>query len=149
MTWLDMDTPLTPTRNLLSSRLQLLRELAGSLESGQSALAGNDAERIARGAAHQAELCRQWGQMEEQLRREPEMQSPGSDWSGPSPSAQIEVEFATLTARIRYLTRVHCSLLRHLQRSLAILGHLVDARAATYTPELNMVRIEPRPQAGD
>jgi hypothetical protein len=144
-----MDTQLIPTSDLLSSRMQLLRELASSLESSQSAMASNDAERIARGAAHQAELCRQWGQMEEQLRREPKMQSGRSHAAEASSSVQIEMEFTALTARIRHLTRVHFSLLRHLQRSLAILGHFADARKATYTPELNLVRIEPRSQAGD
>lgn len=143
-----MDTPLHRTGDLLSSRLQLLRELAGSLESSQGALASNDAERIARGAAHQAELCRQWRQMEERLQRDPVIQSTSSQATDTSPSGQIVMEFKALTARIRHLTRVHDSLLRHLQRSLAILGHLADSGAATYTPELKPVSDDPRPLAG-
>jgi hypothetical protein len=149
-----MDTHSVTPGDLLSTRLLLLRDLAHSLEISQDALAHNDAELIARGAAHQAELCRQWSALEDQLRRQLETQSSRSKESvpqtssEPSRSAQIEVEFTTLTTRIRHLTRVHCSLLRHLQRSLAIVGHLLDARAPTYTPELNLVRDEPRPQAG-
>ena len=150
-----MDALLTAPADLISTRLQLLRDLARSLEVSQLALAGNDVEMIARGAVRQAELCRRWSQLEDQLqhnseprsvrRAEPIPQHP----SEALPSAQIEQEFAALTVRIRHLTRVHCSLLRHLQRSLAILGHLVDCSAPTYTPELNLVRAEPRPQAGD
>jgi hypothetical protein len=149
-----MDAHLIPPGDLLSTRLLLLRDLANSLESSQHALAYNDAELITRGAARQAELCRQWSLLEDQLRRKAETQAHSQESvpqhsSENSPSAQIELEFAAITARIRHLTRVHCSLLRHLQRSLAILGHLVDARAPTYSPELNLVRDGPRPQAGD
>lgn len=140
--------------DLLSTRLLLLRDLAQSLEISQDALAHNDAELIARGAAHQAELCRQWSLLEDRLRHNSGRQStPATETvtqssSEFSASASIELEFVALTTRIRHLTRVHCSLLRHLQRSLAIVGHLLAARAPTYTPELSLVRDELRPQAG-
>jgi hypothetical protein len=39
-------------------------KLAESMELSSLALARNDAEAIARGAAHQAELCRQWSCLE-------------------------------------------------------------------------------------
>jgi hypothetical protein len=138
-----MDAHSIPPGDLLSTRLLLLRDLTQSLEISKDALAHNDAELIARGAAHQAELCRQWSLLEDQLRHKPQ-----PVLSEPAASAHIELEFTALTTRIRHLTRVHCSLLRHLQRSLAIVGHLVAARAPTYSPELNLVRDEPRPQAG-
>jgi len=149
-----MDELLTPSSSLIATRLQVLRDLAQSLEVSQVALARNDAEMIARGAAHQAELCRRWSLLEDQLLRKPDQRPlPSTEAiaqhsSEGLPSAHIEQEFAALTARIRHLTRVHCSLLRHLQRSLAILGHLMDARAPTYSLELNLVHAEPRPQAG-
>ena len=150
-----MDAQATHPGNLLSTRLLLLRDIAHSLESSQLALTRNDAEMIARGAAHQAELCRQWSLLEDQLRRPSEPKplhsiQPARQFStDPAPSAQIEQEFTALTVRIRHLTRVHCSLLRHLQRSLAILAHVVDSCAPTYTPDLNPIRIDARPQAGD
>jgi hypothetical protein len=150
-----MEALSTPLGDLLSTRLVLLRDLAQSLEVSQFALTRNDAEMITRGAAHQAELCRQWSVLEDQLRRPSEpkplhsIQTSKQFSTDPGPSAQIEQEFIALTVRIRHLTRVHCSLLRHLQRSLTILAHAVDSRAPTYTPDLNSLRIDTRPQAGD
>ena len=140
--WPDIDALPASPGELLSTRLQILRELALSLEAGTAALAHNDAERIARGAARQAELCRQWSRLEEQIHLS------GISRDGRAAPA-IETEFAALTSRIRHLTRVHCSLLRHLQRSLAILTHFVERGAATYSPAANTLRVEPRPQAGD
>ena len=136
-------------------RLLLLRDLVQSLEVSQFALARNDAEMIARGAARQAELCRQWSLLEDQLRRESEQRPLRS--TGPAahhapealPSAQLEQEFAALSVRIRHLTRVHCSLLRHLQRSLTILTRVVESCAPTYAPDLTLLRAETHPQAGD
>ena len=142
----------------MATRILLLRDLAQSLEVSQFALARNDAEMIARGAARQAELCRQWSLLEDQLRRASKPQrpsiSPVPETSPETPttalpSAQLEQEFAALTVRIRHLTRVHCSLLRHLQRSLAILVHVADSCAPTYTPDLSALGTEARPQAGD
>ena len=136
------------------------------------ALSQNDAEAIARGAAHQAELCRQWSclqdqlkdqfkdQLQNQLRREagPPSAPLSADASGNSAeaghSARLQAEWETLGARIRYLTRVHWSLLRHLQRSLAVLNRMVDGCAPTYTPNRgllrpDMLRADIRPQAGE
>jgi len=133
----------------------LLRDLVQSLEVSQIALARNDAERITRGAARQAELCRQWSLLEDQLRREyerrplPSTKSAGHQSPQALSSAQLEHEFAALSTRIRHLTRVHCSLLRHLQRSLAIVAHVVESCAPTYAPDLTLLRAETRPQAGD
>jgi hypothetical protein len=141
--------------DLIATRVVLLRDLAQSLEVSQFALARNDAEMIARGAARQAELCRQWSHLEDQLRRESEQRPLPSTkpvaYRSPEAlsSAQFEREFAALSVRIRHLTRVHCSLLRHLQRSLAIVAHVVESCAPTYAPELTLLRAETRPQAGD
>ena len=141
--------------DLIATRLLLLRDLVQSLEVSQFALTRNDAEMIARGAARQAELCRQWSLLEGQLRRESEKHplrttEPAACLSpGALSSAQFEQEFAALNARIRHLTRVHCSLLRHLQRSLAIVAHVVESCAPTYAPDLTLLRAETRPQAGD
>jgi hypothetical protein len=141
--------------DLIATRLVLLRDLAQSLEVSQFALARNDAEMIARGAARQAELCRQWSLLEDQLRREYEQRPLRSTKTAAcqSPetlsSAHLEQEFAALSARIRHLTRVHCSLLRHLQRSLAIVVHVAESCAPTYAPDLTFLRADTRPQAGD
>ncbi len=154
-TWPDMDTVPSQPGDLIATRLVLLRDLVQSLEVSQLALARNDVEMIARGAARQAELCRQWGLLEDQLRRESEkrmLRSTGlAADSSPQvlPSAQLEREFVALSARIRHLTRVHYSLLRHLQRSLAIVAHLVENCEPTYAPELTLLRSERRPQVGD
>jgi hypothetical protein len=150
-----MDPVPTQPGDLIANRLLLLRDLVQSLEVSQFALAGNDAEMIARGAARQAELCRQWSLLEAQLGgdseprplRSTEPDAPPSPQA--RPSAQLEQEFAALTVRLRHLTRVHCSLLRHLQRSLAILARVVESCAPTYAPGLNALRVETRPQAGD
>jgi hypothetical protein len=146
-----IDTSLPELGKLIEQRLALLRILAESLESSSLALAQNDAEAIARGAAHQAELCRQWSRLEDQLRREAGRRSapPSAGASGKSTqaehSARLQAEWEALGIRIRYLTRVHWSLLRHLQRSLAVMNRVVDSCALTYTPDPGLLRTEVRP----
>ena len=126
---------------LLGKRLAVVGALAESLESSRFALGRNDAEAIARGAAHQAELCRQWSRLEEELRAQTLQRRmlPAAATSVDSPegerSAQLAAEWAALSARIRYLTRVHSSLLRHLQRSLAVWSRIAASCAPTYAPE--------------
>jgi hypothetical protein len=154
---MDMDNvdtslpDLAKLAKLIEQRLALVGTLAESLESSTPALGRNDAEAIARGAAHQAELCRQWSCLEDQLRRAaPRRSSIGSAagssaaTSATSPEAErlakLEAEWDTLGARIRYLTRVHWSLLRHLERSLAVLNRVVESCACTYTPDPSLLR---------
>src|SRR5580765_277436 len=150
-----MNTVPSQPGDLIATRVALLRDLVQSLEVSQIALARNDAERIARGAARQAELCRQWSLLEDQLRREYQRRplrstKPAAHLSPEAlSSALLEQEFAALSVRIRHLTRVHCSLLRHLQRSLAIVAHVVESCAPTYAPDVTLLRAETRPQAGD
>jgi len=162
-----IETSLPELSKLIEQRLALLRSLAESLEFSSLALVQNDAEAIARGAAHQAELCRQWSVLEEELRREASRRSasplPSAGASGDSPqtdflqpnspktgqSARLQAEWETLAARIRYLTRVHWSLLRHLERSLAVLNRVVDSCAPTYTPDPGLLRTEVRLRAGE
>jgi hypothetical protein len=144
-----MDTTLPELGDLIAARLLLLRHLADSLEVSRSALLSNDAEAIARGAAHQAELCRQWSLLEDQLRRESEHRparaaAAANDSPETALSAQFEEEWTALAARIRHLTRVHWSLLRHLQRSLAVVARVVEGCAPTYTPEAGLRRTEAR-----
>ena len=141
----DLDTSLPELGKLIQQRLMLVSTLAASLESSTLALAQNDAEAIARGAVHQAELCRYWSQLESQL--QDRLRSEAEDTSNKNKdnnSARLQAEWETLSARIRYLTRVHCSLLRHLQRSLAVLNRVVDSCAATYTPDPVMLRTDVR-----
>ena len=146
----DIDTSLPELSALIEERLALLRSLAESLEVSQLALVRNDAEAIARGAAHQAELCRQWGLLEEQLRcraRRPSIPAAENAHDNSldrERSARLQAEWDELGARIRYLTRVHCSLLRHMQRSLAVLNRVVESCALTYTPEPGLHRLESR-----
>ncbi len=144
---LDTSLPdLAKLAKLIEQRLVLVGTLADSLESSTHALARNDAEAIARGAAHQAELCRQWSCLEDQLRRAAPRRSrqASASTSATSPEAerlaQLEAEWDTLGARIRYLTRVHWSLLRHLERSLAVLNRVVESCASTYTPDPGLLR---------
>jgi hypothetical protein len=150
-----IDTSLPELSQLIEQRLVLLRTLAESLESSSLALVENDAEAIARGAAHQAELCRQWSHLEDELRREAGRQSalPSASVSSNFPetahSARLQAEWQALGARIRYLTRVHWSLLRHLQRSLAVLNRVVDSCAPTYTPDPSLLRTEVRLGSGE
>jgi hypothetical protein len=151
----DIDISLPALSKLIEQRLALVRSLAESLESSTPALVRNDAEAIARGAAHQAELCRQWSRLEDELRREAGRRSaapPAAGASGSFPeaehSARLQAEWETLGARIRYLTRVHWSLLRHLQRSLAVLNRVVESCALTYTPNPGLLRTEVRLQTG-
>ncbi|MGA9356383.1 MAG: hypothetical protein WBV46_22035 [Terriglobales bacterium] len=130
---------------LLAGRLAVVGRLAASLEATRSVLFGHDAEAIARGAAHQAELCREWSRLEDQLRSAASRQParlPGaarigadsSDCRETRPTAELEADWQALARRIRYLTRVHCSLLRHVQRSLGILQRVIDSCAPTYLP---------------
>jgi hypothetical protein len=151
----DIETSLPKLSQLIGQRLTLLRGLAESLESSTVALAQNDAEAIARGAAHQAELCRQWSRLEDELRRESgrRLPSPAPDPSSQTPqterTARLEAEWETLGSRIRYLTRVHWSLLRHLERSLGVLSRMVGSCASTYTPDPGWLRAEARLRAGE
>lgn len=143
---------------LIEKRTALLRCLADSLDSSTPALVSNDVEAIARGASHQAELCRQWSQLEAELRQQtaalqlaerasPRPAAPNSPET--NRSARLQAEFDNLSTRIRYLTRVHWSLLRHLNRSLAILHRVVDSCAPTYTPQSGMLDPEIRIRAGE
>lgn len=147
-----MDTASTQPADPIVTRVLLLRDLVQSMEVSQFALARNDAEKIALGAARQAELCRQWNLLEDQLQRDSRSKlrstQPAKLSTEPLSSTKVEQEFAALTVRIRHLTRVHCSLLRHLQRSLAILVNVVDSCAPTYTADLTVLHAETRPQAG-
>ncbi|MGA8540229.1 MAG: flagellar export chaperone FlgN [Terriglobales bacterium] len=146
----SFDNSLPDLSQLIEHRLALVRSLADSLESSSLALARNDAEAIARGAAHQAELCRQWARLEDKLRREAGRRSalPPSGAFANSPEneqlARLQAEWEALSARILYLTRVHRSLLRHLQRSLAVMHRVVDSCAPTYTPDPSLLRTELR-----
>jgi hypothetical protein len=135
MTSLENSLPALAT--LLESRLAIVGLLAASLEASQPALLRKDVESIARGAAHQAELCRQWSLLEAELRAEAErrrglLPAAHENFSGES-SARLDEEWRALGTRIRYLTRVHYSLLRHMERSLGILKRVVDSCAATYS----------------
>ena len=143
----NLETSLPELSRLIEERLALLRSLAESLEFSSLALVQNDAEAIARGAAHQAELCRQWNRLEEEIRRASE--PPSSLPAAGEQSAQLQAEWETLGARIRYLTRVHWSLLRHLERSLAVLNRVVDSCAPTYMPDPGLLRTEVRLRAGE
>ncbi len=151
----DIDTSLPELSKLIEQRFALLRRLAESLESSTPALVRNDAEAIARGAAHQAELCRQWSRLEDKLRRQAGPRSaplpPGASGNSPEAghSARLQAEWQALGTRIRYLTRVHWSLLRHLQRSLAVLNRVVDSCAPTYTPNPGLLRTEVRLRAAE
>ena len=66
----DLDNSLDEQAKLLEQRLSVVGMLANSLQESRMAFRQNDAEAIARGAAHQAELCRQWSCLEYQLRAE-------------------------------------------------------------------------------
>jgi hypothetical protein len=151
----DIDTTLPELSQLVERRLALVRRLAGSLESSTPALTTNDAEAIARGAAHQAELCRQWSRLEDELRRASARHRalPPAEGSRGSPeaahAARLQAEWETLGARIRYLTRVHCSLLRYWQRSLAVLARVVDSCAPTYTADAGLLAREVRCRTGE
>ena len=150
----NLETSLPELSKLIEQRLALLRSLAESLEFSSLALVQNDAEAIARGAAPQAELCRQWSALEEELRREAAGNSAQTNRiqmnsSKTEHSARMHAEWETLAARIRYLTRVHWSLLRHLERSLAVLNRVVDSCAPTYAPDPGLLRTEVRLRAGE
>jgi hypothetical protein len=136
----EVDNPTPDLAQLLRQRLAIVSALADSLEASRAAFRHNDAEAIARGAAHQAELCHQWSLLEEQLRAQaarrrilPVPPTSGDPGAG-DPSATLDAEWQALAARIRYLTRVHASLLRHMQRSLSILDRLATSLAPTYAP---------------
>lgn len=149
----DFETSFAALARLLDQRLALVRTLADSLESTRSAFRQNNAEAIARGAAHQAELCRQWGLLEAQLRdeatRSKSLPPSSSTASEISQAARIEIEWKALGSRIRYLTRVHWSLLRHMHRSLAVLTRIVASSAPTYVPPPTLLDREIRPAAGE
>jgi hypothetical protein len=121
---------------LLEQRFALVERLAESLEASRWLLGRNDAKAIARGAAHQAELCRQWSQLEEQLLAKSLAIKSCLSANGSNPmetSAELTAKWEALSARLRYLTRVHCSLLRHMQRSLGVLNGIINRTSPTYS----------------
>lgn len=141
-----MESALPQLHELTEARLALMRQLASSLEESQSALLRNDAEKIARGAAHQAELCRRWSYLESQLRREREDGALSHHASAEYSSGKdCQAEWNQLNDRIRHLTRVHSSLLRHLNRSLAVLARVAESCELTYAPShgtrINALRV--------
>jgi len=136
----DLDNSLPNLGKLLEQRLAVVGSLAESLEASRLAFRRNDAEAIARGAAHQAELCRHWSQLEDRLRSQAaRLRRLPADHAPAEPpdtarSARLAAEWAALSTRIQYLTRVHRSLLRHMQRSLAVWNHVMAEYAPTYSP---------------
>jgi hypothetical protein len=151
----DASASLPDLSNAIEQRLKLMRDLAESLESSSGALLKNDAEAIARGAAYQAELCWQWSHLENQLRRKARRHPRKATLAAPAPtpdtqhSARLQAEWNTLGARIRYLTRVHWSLLRYLERSLSVLHRVINGCAATYSPPAGLPRPEAQWPAGE
>jgi hypothetical protein len=155
---------------IIEERLAVVGALANSLEGSTDALVRNNAEAIARGASHQAELCQRWNSLEAELRRVMEQrlhlsliatpltanlptspaladrrlpltlapnESPdgtSSDVIAMQNSARLQAEWETLAIRIRYLTRVHSSLLVHLRRGLGILERVIGSCETTYDP---------------
>ena len=146
----DLDNSIPQLAQLLEERLRVVSILAESLEDSRVALGNNDAEAIARGAAHQAELCRQWSRLEERLRAEAARRSHSADAdsSEAEQSAELQAEWQALHGRIRYLMRVHASLLRHLERSLAVVGRIAASCAVTYTPAAVPPPADPRLRVG-
>jgi hypothetical protein len=151
----DLDNSLPELTKLLDQRLAVVGTLAESLEASRLALGRNDAEAIARGAAHQAELCRQWSHLEEQLRAQAarrRIQAPAAaaaDAPDAERSLQLETDWQALATRIGYLTRVHWSLLRHMQRSLAVWSRVAASCAPTYAPVASFTVPQPNPRAGE
>ena len=140
-----MESALPQLHELTEARLAVMRQLANSLEESQSALLRNDAERIARGAAHQAELCRRWCHLESQLQRG--RANSGSRQQSSTERSTAEncmAEWKQLNDRIRHLTRVHSSLLRHLNRSLAVLARVAKSCELTYAPSHGSAMNAPR-----
>ena len=149
----SLEKSLPELAKLLEQRLALVGQLAESLAASQVALGHNNAEAIARGAAHQAELCRQWSLLEEQLRAQAARRnlaicSVPSDAAEADRSAQLQAEWVALATRIRYLARVHRSLLRYMQRSLSTWSRVVATSAPTYSPAPNLATPAP-PQTGE
>lgn len=151
----DFDKSLRGAERLLQERLDIVGALVESLESSRLALRRNQAEAIARGAAHQAELCRHWSRLEDELRSQALRRRSIPPASTPSASvdtersAQLAAEWAKLSARVRYLARVHQSLLRHLQRSLEVWSRIAASSSLTYTPGRGHVSPSAHLRAGE
>jgi hypothetical protein len=143
-----MANPLQELTAVLEQRLSVVGALAESLEASQWALGRKDAEAIVRGATHQAELCRRWSLLEEHLEAEAMRrmakegdssnengnQSAGESADQKTRSTELAAEWEALVARIRYLVRVHSSLLRHMQRSLEVWNRVMTSCSPMYAP---------------
>jgi hypothetical protein len=132
----DLSNSLPEMAKLLEQRLALVERLAESLEDSRWLLGRSDAEAIARGAAHQAELCHQWAQLEDQLLAKSLAIKPcpfANDSNPMETSNELAAKWEALSVRLRYLTRVHWSLLRHMQRSLGVLNGIINRTAPTYS----------------
>ena len=161
------DKSFAPLEELLEARFKIVSRLAESLQASTAAMGRNEAEMIARGAAHQAELCRQWSTLEDKLRRASGVAVPASPVSaresvkrihrqdlrtddlqtehrqtGHRQTKDLHEEWRTLEGRIRDLVRVHAALLRHAERSLAIAARIFDGCNPTYAPPLTKTGTE-------
>lgn len=141
-----MPAELPQLESPIEERNSVMHELAACLEKSQLSLVRNDVEAIARGAAHQAELCRRWSTLETRLRNRSFGQPASASARDANEtsttgthSAELQAEWEVLRSRIYHLARVHWSLLRHLERRLNVLRHVAESCAPTYTPDPSLL----------
>jgi len=135
-----MDPEQSPGREAGRIRIDLLRQLAHSLEQGQAAVLSSDLLEITHQTARQQELCAELRQLPPSSAQTQPLWLPG----GLSPLGRdgddaLRNELAEVATKVAQLSRRYEALLRRARRTVDIFCRVLAHSALTYPP--------PRPEA--
>lgn len=125
----------------LENRIELMRQLAGSLTEAQAAVLALDAAALETATRHQQQLCQQLRALadipqtacseshETGLDQPPEIMesAPRQRWN------TLLAELAAVQADVRRQNRVHAALLNRARRSTALLANILASVAGSYS----------------
>jgi hypothetical protein len=126
--------------DLPAHRLSLMRQLADSLQTAQSALASMDLTTFERATADQLNLCRELRESEMALRQGFQSSNATQTTDRPElsaaddPKGSVLAECRDIEHRLRVLNRTHAALLRQSRHSLQVFANLLESAAVAYAP---------------
>jgi len=131
-----MDPEHSPGEQACKTRVDLLRQLADSLERAHAAVVRSDLSEITRQTACQQELCARLRQLPaEGVRTQPDGLSPPVR----DRNHAVREELVEVKRKVAQLNRRYALLLRRARRTVDIFCRVLENAALTYPP--------PRPQA--
>jgi len=135
-----MDPDCSPGDEACKARVDLLRELADSLERAHAAVVGSDLSEIKHQTACQQELCARLRQLPAELVRPLTSWLPGGQPPPVGGRNQVLLEeLAEVERKVAQLNRRYEALLRRARRTVDIFCRVLVSSALTYPP--------PRPEA--